>query len=235
GGSGGSSSGGGGGGGLAADNRPSVSTGEGGTVTAGDGTVTITPDEGYRIGSVTVNGEEVEIPTDGILTGLDSDDEVTVAFERITVDMRLPFADVAPASWYHDAVQYVYENGMMNGTSDTLFSPDATVTRAMIVTILHRLENAPASAASGFTDVAAGMYYADAVDWAAANGIVNGVSETRFAPDDSIIREQLAAILYRYAQFKGYAVTASADLSAYTDAAQISAYAAAAMQWANAE
>lgn len=235
GGSGGSSSGGGGGGGLAADNRPSVSTGEGGTVTAGDGTVTITPDEGYRIGSVTVNGEEVEIPTDGILTGLDSDDEVTVAFERITDDTGLPFADVAPASWYHDAVQYVYENGMMNGTSDTLFSPDATVTRAMIVTILHRLENAPASAASGFTDVAAGMYYADAVGWAAANGIVNGVSETAFAPDDPITREQMAAILYRYAQFKGYDVTASADLGAYTDAAQISAYAVAAMQWANAE
>ena len=232
GGSGGSSSGG-GSGSVTTDNRPSVSAGEGGTVTAGDGTVTITPDEGYQIGSVTVNGEEVEIPTDGILTGLDSDDEVTVAFERMTDDTGLPFADVTPASWYHDAVQYVYENGMMNGTSDTLFSPDATVTRAMIVTILHRLENAPASAASGFTDVAAGMYYADAVDWAAANGIVNGVSETRFAPDDPIIREQLAAILYRYAQFKGYAVTASADLSAYTDAAQISAYAAAAMQWAN--
>lgn len=232
--SGGSSSGG-GGGSVTTDNRPSASAGEGGTVTAGDGTVTITPDEGYQIGSVTVNGEEVEIPTDGILTGLDADDEVTVAFERITDDTGLPFADVAPASWYADAVQYVYENGMMNGTSDTLFSPDATVTRAMIVTILYRLENAPAAAASGFTDVAAGMYYADAVGWAAANGIVNGVSETRFAPDDPIIREQLAAILYRYAQFKGYAVTASADLSAYTDAAQISAYATAAMQWANAE
>lgn len=234
GGSGGSSSGG-GGGSVTTDNRPSASAGEGGTVTAGDGTVTITPDEGYQIGSVTVNGEEVEIPTDGILTGLDADDEVTVAFERITDDTGLPFADVAPASWYHDAVQYVYENGMMNGTSDTLFSPDATVTRAMIVTILYRLENAPAAAASGFTDVAAGMYYADAVGWATANGIVNGVSETRFAPDDPITREQLAAILYRYAQFKGYDVTGSADLGAYTDAAQISAYAAAAMQWANAE
>lgn len=232
--SGGSSSGG-GSGSVTTDNRPSASAGEGGTVTAGDGTVTITPDEGYQIGSVTVNGEEVEIPTDGILTGLDADDEVTVAFERITDDTGLPFADVAPASWYADAVQYVYENGMMNGTSDTLFSPDATVTRAMIVTILHRLENAPAAAASGFTDVAAGMYYADAVGWAAANGIVNGVSETRFAPDDPIIREQLAAILYRYAQFKGYDVTGSADLGAYTDAAQISAYATAAMQWANAE
>ena len=235
GGSGGSSSGGGGGGGLAADNRPSVSTGEGGTAAAGDGAVTITPDEGYRIGSVTVNGEEVEIPADGILTGLDSDDEVVVTFERITGDMGLPFADVAPASWYADAVQYVYENGMMNGTSDTLFSPDGTTTRAMIVAILHRLEGEPEAEASSFTDVAAGAYYADAVGWAAANGIVNGVSETAFAPDDRITREQMAAILYRYAQFKGYDVTASADLGAYTDAAQISAYAAAAMQWANAE
>ena len=137
--------------------------------------------------------------------------------------------------WYADAVQYVYENGMMNGTSDTLFSPDATVTRAMIVNHSVSSGECTGGGSSGFTDVAAGMYYADAVGWAAANGIVNGVSETRFAPDDPITREQLAAILYRYAQFKGYDVTGSADLGAYTDAAQISAYATAAMQWANAE
>ena len=132
-------------------------------------------------------------------------------------------------------MQYVYENGMMNGTSATQFSPDATTTRAMIVTMLHRLENEPAAQASSFTDVAAGSYYADAVAWAAANGIVNGVSETSFAPDDSITREQMAAILYRYASYKGYDVTASGSLNAYTDAAQVSSYAAAAMQWANGE
>ena len=145
------------------------------------------------------------------------------------------FHDVPDSSWYADAVQYVYENGMMNGTSETMFSPDETTTRAMIVTILHRLENEPAAASSDFTDVAAGSYYADAVAWTAANGIVNGVNETSFAPDNPITREQLAAILYRYAQYKGYDVTADGSLDAYTDAAQISNYAAAAMQWANAE
>ena len=145
------------------------------------------------------------------------------------------FHDVPDSSWYADAVQYVYENGMMNGTSETMFSPDETTTRAMIVTILHRLENEPATSSSDFTDVAAGSYYADAVAWAAANGIVNGVNETSFAPDNPITREQLAAILYRYAQFKGYDVTADGSLDAYTDAAQISNYAAAAMKWANAE
>ena len=124
---------------------------------------------------------------------------------------------------------------MMNGTSSTRFSPDETTTRAMIVTILHRLENEPAASSSDFTDVADGSYYADAVAWSAANGIVNGVSETSFAPEDSITREQMAAILYRYAQFKGYDISASNDLSGYTDAAQISAYAVTAMQWANAE
>ena len=145
------------------------------------------------------------------------------------------FHDVPDSSWYADAVQYVYENGMMNGTSETMFSPDETTTRAMIVTILHCLENEPAAASSDFTDVAAGSYYADAVAWTAANGIVNGVNETSFAPDNPITREQLAAILYRYAQYKGYDVTANGSLDAYTDAAQISNYAAAAMQWANAE
>ena len=221
-------------GGHAADNRPSVSTeGEGGTVTAGDGTVTIRPDEGYQIGSVTVNGETVEIPADGILKGLDADDQVAVSFERIPGEAGLPFTDVAPGAWYYEAVRYVYENGMMNGTGGRLFSPDVTTSRAMIVTILHRMEGAPAASASSFTDIAAGAYYENAVNWAAENGIVSGVSKTSFLPDDPITREQLAAILYRYARYKGYDMTGSADLSAYTDAEQIGAYAAAAMQWAN--
>ena len=124
---------------------------------------------------------------------------------------------------------------MMNGTSATQFSPDGTTTRGMIVTILHRLEGEPAAAASSFTDVAAGSYYEDAVNWAAANGIVNGVSETSFAPNTAITREQMAAILYRYAQFKGYDVSTSGSLGGYADASDISAYAATAMQWANGE
>ena len=234
---GGSSSGGSSGGGSSsASSAPSASVnGTGGKVSASSsGTVTITPDEGYQIAGITVNGESVEIPSDGKLTGLDQDDKVVVTFEAIPEEAGDQlFSDVSFAAWYAGAVQYVYENGMMNGTSSTTFGPDETTTRAMIVTILHRLEGEPAAEAAGFTDVAAGTYYADAVDWAAANGIVNGVSETAFAPNDPITREQMAAILYRYAQYKGYDVTASADLSGFADAAQISAYATTAMQWAN--
>ena len=228
-------------GGTSSSNRPQVSaTGDGGSVSASsNGTVTITPDEGYQIASITVNGEAVEIPADGKLTGLDKDDKVVVTFEKITEEQptqdKEPFTDVADGAWYAEAVQYVYENGMMNGVSATSFGPDETTTRGMIVTMLHRLEGEPDASSTGFTDVSSSMYYADAVAWAQENGVVNGTSATTFSPDQAITREQLAAILYRYAQVKGYDVTASNNLDAYTDASQISAYALTAMQWANAE
>lgn len=145
----------------------------------------------------------------------------------------LPFTDVGPGDWFLENVRYVYEKGLMNGTSDTTFSPQSTTNRAMIVTILHRLEGTPAPGAPApFTDVPAGQYYAEAVAWAAANSIVNGTSETTYAPLNNITREQMAAILYRYAQYKGYDVSGSADLSAFTDAASISDYAVSALQWA---
>ena len=145
------------------------------------------------------------------------------------------FADVADTDWFADAVQYVSDNGMMNGTSETTFGPNETTTRGMIVTILYRLEGEPeAEATSAFADVAADMYYADAVNWAAANNIVTGYDDTSFGPDDTITREQMAAILYRYAQYKGYDVTTGGmALNEYTDAGQISEYAVPAMQWAN--
>ena len=127
------------------------------------------------------------------------------------------------------------DNGMMNGVTDTTFAPGSTTTRGMIVTILYRLEGEPDTAASSFTDVAANMYYADAVAWAQTNSIVTGITETTFAPDQAITREQMAAILYRYVQFKGWDVTAGSGLSAYADASRISAYAVEAMRWANAE
>nr|WP_295957014.1 leucine-rich repeat protein [uncultured Agathobaculum sp.] len=224
-------------GGTTTSSRPQASvSGEGGSVSVSEsGMVAITPDTGYQVGSVTVNGETVDIPADGKLSGLDKDDKVVVTFERIPDTTDLPFTDVASSDWYREAVKYVYEQGMMNGTSDTSFSPNETTTRAMIVTILHRLENEPSASAFGFTDVVSDAYYENAVNWAAANGIVNGISETGFAPNTAITREQMAATLYRYAQFKGYDVTASNDLSSYTDASQISAYATTAMQWANAE
>lgn len=147
----------------------------------------------------------------------------------------LPFGDVKSADWFYNDVKYVYEKGMMAGTAADVFAPNTTTTRAMIVTILYRLEGSPAvTGTSAFVDVPAGQWYTDAVNWAAANQIVKGTSATTFAPNDSITREQMAAILYRYAQYKGYDVTKKADLSGYSDNGQVSAYAKDALAWANA-
>lgn len=147
----------------------------------------------------------------------------------------LPFGDVKSADWFYNDVKYVYEKGMMAGTAADVFAPNATTTRAMIVTILYRLEGSPAvTGTNAFVDVPAGQWYTDAVNWAAANQIVKGTSATTFAPNDSITREQMAAILYRYAQYKGYDVTKKADLSGYSDNSQVSAYAKDALAWANA-
>ena len=153
----------------------------------------------------------------------------------MTTYSKLPFSDVRIADWFYNDVKYVYEKGMMSGTAADVFAPNATTTRAMIVTILYRLEGSPAvTGTSAFVDVPTGQWYTDAVNWAAANQIVNGTSATTFAPNDSITREQMAAILYRYAQYKGYDVTKKADLSGYSDNGQISAYAKDALAWANA-
>ena len=153
----------------------------------------------------------------------------------MTTYSKLPFSDVRIADWFYNDVKYVYEKGMMSGTAADVFAPNATTTRAMIVTILYRLEGSPAvTGTSAFVDVPAGQWYTDAVNWAAANQIVNGTSATTFAPNDSITREQMAAILYRYAQYKGYDVTKQANLSGYSDNGQVSAYAKDALAWANA-
>ena len=148
-------------------------------------------------------------------------------------DTGLPFTDVVSGSWYYDSVAYVYEQGLMGSTGQDRFSPDLTTSRAMIVTILYRLENSPAvTTSAGFTDVAADTWYTEAVNWANANGIVTGYGDGRFGPEDTITREQMAVILYRTAKLLGRDVSARADLSGYTDAAQISSYARTAMAWA---
>ena len=148
----------------------------------------------------------------------------------------LPFLDVTKSDWFYEDVAYVYENGLMNGVGEGLFGPEATTTRAMVVTILYRLEGEPAvTGDTPFTDLVAGQYYLDAVAWASANDIVNGVTSTTFAPNDPITREQMAAILYRYAQYKGMDTTDRGNLGSFADGNTVSPYAVEAMAWANAE
>ena len=146
----------------------------------------------------------------------------------------LPFTDVQEDMWYYSAVQYVYAQGLMAGTTTSTFSPDMSTSRGMIVTILHRLSGSPAGGSSNFTDVATDMYYADAVAWAAANGVVSGYGDGRFGPNDPITREQMALILQGYARLEGKDVSARTDLSVYTDAGAVSNYALEAMRWARA-
>lgn len=143
------------------------------------------------------------------------------------------FSDVAKTDWYYEAVQYVTSHGIMNGTSNRTFAPNASTTRAMIATILYRLENSPQTAdTKAFSDVKLTTWYGKAVNWAASVGIVGGYEDGTFKPDDPITREQLASMLYRYAKYKGYAVAGEADLNKFADAASVSPYARTAMAWA---
>ena len=145
------------------------------------------------------------------------------------------FRDVSSDAWYASGVSYVSSRNLMSGVGDGRFDPEGSVTRGMIVTILHRMAGTPKPGRSaGFADVAAGSYYAAAVNWAAENAVVTGTDSNHFAPDSPITREQLAAILFRYCKAQGDEATERANLSAYADASQISAYAKDAMSWANA-
>ena len=227
--------------------RITVEATQGGTVTAdptaakAGATVTLTPvpDRGYQVGAVAVTdrfGEAVAVTEQagGTYTFTMPNGQVTVTVTF--AEAPLPFHDVTEGDWFYDAVRCAYETGLMDGVGDSLFAPNSETTRAQLVTILYRLEGEPeVSGTSGFTDVEADTWYTDAVAWAAANGIVNGVSETEFAPGKDITREQLATILFRYAEAKGYDVSARVDLSAYPDANQIQSYAAESVAWAVAE
>ena len=230
--------------------RITVEATQGGTVTAdptaakAGATVTLTPspDAGYQVGTVAVTdrfGEPVAVTeqADGTYTFTMPNGQVKVAVTFVEVQPEpLPFTDVAEGDWFHDAVQYAYENGLMDGVGDGQFAPNATTNRAMVVTILYRLAGEPAvSGDVAFTDVAPGLWYTDAVAWAAQKGIVNGISETEFSPSGDLTREQLATILFRYAEAKGYDVSAAADLSGFPDAGDIQSYATQALSWAVAE
>ena len=227
--------------------RITVEATQGGTVTAdptaakAGTTVTLTPspDAGYQVGTVAVTdrfGEPVAVTeqADGTYTFTMPNGQVTVTVTF--AETPLPFTDVTEGDWFYDAVRYAYETGLMDGVGDSLFAPNSETTRAQLVTILYRLAGQPAvSGDLPFTDVESGTWYTDAVLWAAQNGIVNGVSETEFAPGEDITREQLAAILYRYAAYQGYDVSQRADLSGFGDASSISGYAQEALSWAHAQ
>lgn len=202
-------------------------------------TVTASPSKGYVVDGVKVvdkDGKDVAV------TGKDGKYVFTMPGSAVTVTgtfkaetpVSLPFTDVKSGDWFYPAVQYAYAQGLMTGTSATTFAPNGTMNRAMIVTVLYRLEKSPAvTGASKFTDVPAGQWYSDAVAWAAANKIVNGYDETTFGPMNAVTREQMAAILFRYEQVKGLEnVTLEENLNRFPDQNKISAYAIPALQWA---
>ena len=203
-------------------------------------TLTVTPDEGYVLDTLTVtdrNGKAVTLRDAG-------DGEYTFSMPGSPVDVAvsfrtegaagLPFLDVAEGSWYYDAVSYVYEHGLMTGTSDTAFAPDANLTRAMMATVLWAMEGSPVvNYAMTYTDVSGGAWYAEAVRWATSEGVVSGVGDNRFDPDAPITREQMAVMLYAYAAHKGYDTDHnSAEARTFHDYDAISGWALTAMEWA---
>lgn len=207
-------------------------------------TITVKPDDGYELDELTVtdkDGDSIKLKDkgDGRFTFTMPASKVTVeaVFTALEQEEEQPlFSDVAEDDWYYDAVAYVAENGIMSGTDGSCFSPNGTLTRAMLSQILYAMEDKPAvSGAATFSDVAAGAWYADAVNWTAAQGIVAGMGENSFAPDAPVTREQLSLILYGYARYKGYDTSASVSLSGYADRDSVAVWAADSMGWAVSE
>lgn len=237
-------------GGKASANKSSAS--EDATIT-----VTVTPDSGYKIDSVTAKksgGSKLTITekSDGVYTFTmpASDVTVTVTFvsdsaeaaeatkeTEATVSAHVcpseAYTDLNTSLWYHEYTDYVLEKGIMNGTGTNTFGPNANLTRAMMVQILYNMEDEHGTSDSAaFSDVSGSAWYANAVAWASSNGIVTGYDDNTFKPDASITREQMTAILYRYADYKGYDTSAEASLTGYEDADSIGSYAVSAVKWA---
>lgn len=206
-------------------------------------TITVLPDDGYALDEIVItdeNGETIEFVDngDGTITFTMPSGDVTITATFVESDepeCTLPFVDVHANDWFFDPVCYVYSEGLMTGTSATTFAPNATTTRAMIVSILARQENVASAEDAGFTDVAENDWFATAVNWAAREGIVAGFEDESFRPNEAITREQLAAILCNYSAWKGKDTSARADLDEYTDAISISSWATETMSWAVAE
>ena len=206
-------------------------------------TITVTPDEGYAVETISVttsNNEVVEVTDneDGTFTFTmpGRDVNISATFTEAPVeeveDPMDAFTDVDEDAWYYDAVSSMVEQGYMNGTSETTFEPFLNLTRAMIAQILYNMEGAQGNGEAAFTDVADSQWYADAVNWAASEGIVSGYGDGTFGPNDPITREQMATILYQYAAYKGYDLSDTASLDAFTDAADVSSWALPYVQWA---
>lgn len=205
-------------------------------------TITVKPNAGYELDVLTVtdgNGKNVALVENAgkyTFTMPASNITVKATFTEDEEAFDNPFVDVNEDDWFYGNVMYVYENGIMEGTSKTTFSPKVNTTRGMIVNILYSMEGKPAvTGASSFSDVASGKWYTDAVKWAVDNKIVDGYGNDKFGPEDIITREQLAVILYRYATFKGMDMTVKADLSKFSDNGEISNWSKTALSWANAE
>ena len=212
------------GGDISPDGRVRVRRGE-------DQTFRITADDGWEIYDVEVDGESVGAVSRYTFENVREDHTISATFRQTgaqTEEAQLPFLDVAEGAWYYDAVAYCYENGIMDGTSSVSFAPGMLLNRAMAAQVLYNLADGTASTAAGFPDVAASAWYADAVNWAAANGYVTGYDNGSFGPEDSLTREQLAVILYRYAG----SPEPTGSLDGFTDAASTSDYAVDALRWA---
>ena len=186
------------------------------------------PDEGFEVEKFVING--VEYVTSSNVYTIES---VTHATKVEVFFIKKPrFTDVPRGTWFFDSVEKIAEIGLFAGTSETKFSPDAEMTRAMLVTVLHRLEGTPkVENAATFRDVAAGQWYSDAVAWASESGLVKGYNENTFGTDDSITRQDMVTILYRYLQYKGMTPDGAKEIADFTDAGEVSAYALDAVQW----
>ena len=202
-------------------------------------TITVNPADGYIMNKLTVTDSTgklvpVDQKNDAQYTFSMPSGNVSIAASFIEdyTSVVLSFTDVKEGDWFYEAVQFAVQYDMMNGTGSNRFQPDNLLSRSMIATILWRLEGSPTGSSAHFTDVSGSMWYAEAVNWAAANGLVNGYGNSTFGPEDSITREQMAAILYRYAQFKGYDDTVQGNLSDFTDGGQTSDWAEDAVVWA---
>ena len=218
-----------------------ATAGEGGTISPSGSvwvsrgtnrTFTIKANEGYVISDVLVDGKSVGAVSSYTFEKVTSRHDIEARFAPASQESGKTFADVESGTWYAKAVAYVADNGIMNGTAATTFSPTMTLTRNMMAQILYNLEKTPAvTGANPFNDVPGGQWYTDAVMWAAANDIVNGYNGG-FRPGASITREQMAAILYRYAQYKGYDTSAAGSLDSFADGSATSGWAREAMAWA---